>query len=583
VKEEDEGQSDCATYWSLLTSGYKAAIPLMLINYPITTVLVLAVPYWLAIWASQEGKELENSYYVEVLGYIVLGLYVSGFSQNIITGQSAMQASKNFHRRGLASVVRSPVRFYDEHSVGSVLSRFSKDLTITDELLPWFWIDYLQAVSVVLASFIGMFAGNVFLLIVFIPFVIAIVCIYRRGTAHIKALTARKLQSTGPIYAQLSNSISGLFSVRAYKLEKHFTKVFGKCLELNSELLVGYQGSMRWMQLRNDLSAAVFIAFNCLLAVGLQDILDRTVLALGLAVVIITSMNLTWALQQHTEVGNMMCSAQRLLDYSKLPPEAAICTESVLQVTEGSIEFRDVRLSYTEQSIGLQGVSAFARGGSTVGIVGMTGSGKSSLIVALFRLVEVSQGHIFIDGQDTRQLGLHSLRSQIAIIPQSPFIFSASVRYNLDPFHKFSDEQLWHVLEMTELRSLVEHYDGQLEEELTPSKLSAGEKQLVCLGRALLGTARILVMDEATANVDMKTDKLIQRTIKKKFRGCTVLTIAHRLDTIIQYDEVWVMAEGLVRETGSPLALASNPSSLFYSLVENTGERKEALLEQIRS
>mmetsp|Transcript_610 Transcript_610/g.1037 ORF Transcript_610/g.1037 Transcript_610/m.1037 type:complete len:1231 (+) Transcript_610:1864-5556(+) len=579
VIEEDNEQASLSTYWNYLCSGYKCLAPVILIIYPITLIISLAVPYWLAVWASQEGDEIENTYYIEVLGYIVLCLYVSGFSQNIVTSQSAIEASKNLHDKSLERVVRSPVRFFDENSAGIILSRFSKDITMTDEFLPWSLIDYLQAATITLASIIGMMVGNVFLIIVFFPFALAIVWIYRKSSILTKTLNVRKLQSIGPIYSQLSTCLSGLFSIRAFKLETFFRKAFLKSLEVNSEMLIAYQAAMRWMQLRNDLSACFFILVNSILAVAIRDMLDKTFLALGIAVIITCSINLTWSLEQHTEVLNLMSSVQRLVNYTKLPSEAPIENGLALTVKSGEVEFKDIHMKYKEDILALDGVSALVKAGSKVGIVGRTGAGKTSLMNALFRMVELSKGQILIDGQDIGKVGLHSLRRQIAIIPQTPFIFSASVRYNLDPFNKFKDEDIWKVLKWTELTELVENYDNKLEEELTASKLSAGQKQLVCLARALLVGAKILVMDEASANVDVETDRLIQRTIRRKFKECTVFTIAHRLDTIIGYDEVWVMSNGKLCERGTPYDLATSSNSLFSELIEQTGERKAHLIE----
>ena len=219
----------------------------------------------------------------------------------------------------------------------------------------------------------------------------------------------------------------------------------------------------------------------------------------------------------------------------------------------------------------LRGVSCRIDGGETVGIVGRTGAGKTSLTVALFRLVEASAGRIVVDGRDVAELGLHELRQRLTIIPQDPVLFSGTLRINLDPFGAQSDAALWSALELAHLKDFAADLEDGLDHEVSEGgeNLSVGQRQLVCLARALLRKSKVLVLDEATAAVDLETDDLIQATIRKEFAGCTVLTIAHRLNTIVDYDKILVMEGGAVAEFGSPAALLKDEGSLFHAMAKD--------------
>ena len=221
----------------------------------------------------------------------------------------------------------------------------------------------------------------------------------------------------------------------------------------------------------------------------------------------------------------------------------------------------------------MKGISFNIRAGHRVGVVGRTGAGKSSLTLALFRLIEAVDGAIKIDGIDISRIGLHDLRSRLTIIPQDPALFTGTLRLNLDPFNKYSDSELWNALELSHLRSFVESLESGLSHEVSEGgdNLSVGQKQLICLSRALLRKSKILVLDEATAAVDIETDEAIQQTIRKEFIGCTIVTIAHRLNTILDYDMVVVMDRGLVVEYDSPNTLLNDSNSIFYSMAKDSG------------
>ncbi|XP_059079603.1 multidrug resistance-associated protein 1-like [Tigriopus californicus] len=239
---------------------------------------------------------------------------------------------------------------------------------------------------------------------------------------------------------------------------------------------------------------------------------------------------------------------------------------------EGEVSFEGYGMRYREGlDMVIKDINCHIKGGQTVGIVGRTGAGKSSLTVALFRLVEPAEGRIKIDGLDISQMGLHDLRKKLTIIPQDPVLFSGSLRINLDPFGVHSDGEIWDVLELAHLRTFVSSLEDGLEHPVSEGgeNLSVGQRQLICLARALLRKTKVLILDEATAAVDLETDDLIQSTIRKEFKGCTVLTIAHRLNTIMDYDRIMVLDKGRIEEFDEPKALLGNQKSIFYSMARD--------------
>ncbi|KAF6207171.1 hypothetical protein GE061_018410, partial [Apolygus lucorum] len=295
-----------------------------------------------------------------------------------------------------------------------------------------------------------------------------------------------------------------------------------------------------------------------------------------------------WGMRQSAELENSMTSVERVIEYTDLESEPPLDSSPDKKPPpswpdQGKVEFIDLKLRY---SVGepwvLKGLNVTILPQEKVGIVGRTGAGKSSLIAALFNLADLD-GHILIDGIDTTSIGLHDLRSKISIIPQEPFLFSGSMRKNLDPFDEYPDPILWRALEEVELKDVVKEMSRGLESMISEggANLSVGQRQLVCLARAIVQNNRILVLDEATANVDPKTDGLIQQTIRKKFSHCTVLTIAHRLHTVMDSDKILVMAAGKVVEFDHPHILLQKPDGYLWSMVKQTGNSTSEVLKGI--
>uniref|UniRef100_A0A0K8S5P0 ABC transporter domain-containing protein n=2 Tax=Lygus hesperus TaxID=30085 RepID=A0A0K8S5P0_LYGHE len=242
--------------------------------------------------------------------------------------------------------------------------------------------------------------------------------------------------------------------------------------------------------------------------------------------------------------------------------------------SNGTVEFKNYEVRYREGlELVLRGISFNIKGGEKIGIVGRTGAGKSSMTLSLFRIIEAAGGNIQIDGIDISKMGLHALRSRLTIIPQDPVLFSGTLRMNLDPFEKYSDEQTWQALDLAHLKAFVSGLPTKLQHQVTEGgeNLSLGQRQLVCLARALLRKSKVLVLDEATAAVDLETDDLIQRTIRSEFASCTILTIAHRINTIMDSDRVLVLDKGLVIEFDPPDVLLKRKNSVFYSMAKDAG------------
>ncbi|KAJ8916752.1 hypothetical protein NQ315_013957 [Exocentrus adspersus] len=298
---------------------------------------------------------------------------------------------------------------------------------------------------------------------------------------------------------------------------------------------------------------------------------------------ILTGM-LQYGVRQTAEVSSNMTSVERVLQYTKLEKEGPFESLPTKKPDgnwphSGKIEFKSVYLKYApEEPPVLKNLNMLIKSAEKVGIVGRTGAGKSSLISSLFRLSDI-EGNIIIDNIDTSAIGLYDLRSNISIIPQEPILFSSTIRYNLDPFEKVSDEVLWQALENVELKEAIDNLNQQVSEG--GSNFSAGQRQLICLARAIVRNNKILVMDEATANVDPHTDSLIQKTIRENFKECTVITIAHRLNTVMDSDRVLVMDAGQIIEFDHPHQLLENPNGFFTAMVKQTGASMETTLRKL--
>eukprot|EP00063_Salmo_salar_P075084 XP_014049919.1 PREDICTED: multidrug resistance-associated protein 1-like [Salmo salar] len=308
-----------------------------------------------------------------------------------------------------------------------------------------------------------------------------------------------------------------------------------------------------------------------------RESLSPGIMGLSISYALQLTASLTWLVRMSSDLETNIVAVERVKEYEDTEKEADWRhDQSSLPPgwpTAGNIDIRGFGLRYREdQELAVRNITVAIPGGEKVGIVGRTGAGKSSLTLGLFRIIEACEGEIHIDGVNIATLGLHELRSRITIIPQDPVLFSGSLRMNLDPFDGYSDEEVWRALELSHLKSFVSGLPDKLNHECSEGgeNLSLGQRQLVCLARALLRKTKILVLDEATAAVDLETDNLIQSTIRTQFDDCTVLTIAHRLNTIMDYTRVLVLDKGEMAEFDSPSTLITK-RGIFYKMAKDSG------------
>ncbi|KXS18959.1 hypothetical protein M427DRAFT_95715 [Gonapodya prolifera JEL478] len=533
------------------------------------------------------------------MGYFS-GVYIAwGTSQGIavlVTGYlfstGCIWASRRLHASAADRLFRAPISFFDTTPVGRIMNRFSKDIDSIDNVLPETLRMATSTFSLIAATVILI---GVVLPIFFAPLVpLLIICDSLTPTRFYRA-TSRELKrldsvSKSPLYAHFSESLTGLPTIRAYNAQERFRKINEERLDANGRAYWLSITTQRWIDWRLGLIASLLVFGAAILGVaGRGSILGPGVIGLALTYSLNVTGTLNWMVRQLAETEMQMNGVERLIYYAEdLDTEAAMVIEQNRPPQnwpdKGEIRFQDLQMRYRpDLPTVLKKINLHIMPGEKVGFVGRTGAGKSSIMIALFRLSEKSSGSIVIDGIDISSIGLNDLRSRLAIIPQDPVLFSGTIRYNLDPFDEYDDPALWDVLSRCgDLKDVIEKSADKLDMPVSENgeNFSVGQRQLLCLARAMLRDARVVVMDEATASVDLATDDLIQRTIRtdERFSTKTVLTIAHRLNTIIDYDKVVVMSDGQVAEFGSPKELASKRDGILRKLIDETGPENSKVL-----
>ncbi|XP_028992903.1 multidrug resistance-associated protein 4 isoform X2 [Betta splendens] len=605
VAEESRAQGNIGMglYVKYLRAGASvvALVLVMFINL-LAQLAYIMQDWWLAFWADEQEKlningtivqneqnvtkELDLDFYLGIYGGLTAATIVFGFLRNLVLFNVLVRCAQCLHNRMFSAILRTPVRFFDINPIGRVLNRFSKDIGQLDSNMPWTFVDFIQLFLQILGVIAVAASVIPWILIPVVPLLIFF--FYLRRYFLQTSRDIKRLESTtrSPVFSHLSSSLQGLWTIRAFGAEERFQKVFDAHQDLHSEAWFLFLTTSRWFAVRLDGICSIFVTITTFCCLLVREQLDAGSVGLALTYSVTLMGMFQWGIRQSAEVENMMTSVERVVEYTELESEAPWETQKRPPPdwpNKGLVNFDKVSFSYSSDGpLVLQELKAMFRPKEKVGIVGRTGAGKSSLVSALFRLAE-PQGKIYIDGVLTSEIGLHDLRQKMSIIPQDPVLFTGSMRKNLDPFNQHTDEELWNSLQEVQLKSVVEELPAKLETVLAESgsNFSVGQRQLVCLARAILRKNRILIIDEATANVDPRTDELIQKTIRDKFRECTVLTIAHRLNTIIDSDRILVLDAGKIHAYDEPYVLLQDPGGIFFKMVQQTGKQEAAALLQM--
>nr|XP_050849544.1 ATP-binding cassette sub-family C member 5-like isoform X2 [Vespula vulgaris] len=508
--------------------------------------------------------------YATCIGFIIMTSLVRG----LVITYATIRASTRVHNSVFKNIISSPLKFFETTPSGRIQNIFSRDIDEVDNYLP-------LAVEYMIQNIFTCIVAIFFICFVLPWFSIPLIIL---GTVfflvskmfRVAMRDFKRMESTSrsPVLSFVTTTVQGLHTIHAFKKEKNFIKKFEELLDLNNLCTYMCNAAMRWSAVRLDSLAIACCSITAFLIIFLKGKIPAALagLAMAYATQISGVFQYTVRLMSETEV--RFISMERINYYLKNLEKEDTPKESLIKLDEnwpssGKIQFKNVQMKYRKElPLVLINISFTVKTGEKLGIVGRTGSGKSSLTVALFRLVELCGGVIKIDGVDISKIELHLLRSKLSIIPQDPVLFSGTIRSNLDPFKKYTDLEIWSALEKSQLKEKVKLMNGQLEAfvESGGNNFSVGEKQLLCLTRALLRNSKILILDEATAAVDPETETAIQDTIQNEFVECTVLTIAHRLQTIMKYDKILVMKNGSILEFDTTTNLLSNPNSEFSKM-----------------
>ncbi|CCE80487.1 Piso0_003604 [Millerozyma farinosa CBS 7064] len=596
-ESHQKGKVKWQVYWEYAKACNSYHVLLYLAAIVSSTLTSVLANVWLKHWSEVNTERGENPHSGRYLSiYFALGIASSFLilSQTCILWMfCTIHGSKKLHAAMANCVLRAPMSFFETTPIGRILNRFSNDVYKVDEIL-----------GRVFGMFFNSFFSVLFSVIVIcfstwqtILFIIPLCGLYYYYQQYYMR-TSRELRrldsiSRSPIFAHFQESLNGVSIIRAYGQEGRFKYLNESIIDRNMSAYHPSINANRWLSVRLEFIGSLIILSASGFAILTLKTGGMTAGLVGLSVsyAFRVTQSLNWIVRMTVEVETNIVAVERIMEYSSLKSEAPQVIESNRPKSswpsEGNILFRDYSAKYRpELDLVLKDINLTISPREKVGIVGRTGAGKSSLTLALFRIIEAVDGDIAIDDVVTKDIGLSDLRRHLSIIPQDSQVFEGTIRSNLDPTDSFTDEQIWKALELAHLKKhvLAMSDDGESEDAASGlnvrvteggANLSVGQRQLMCLARALLIPSKILVLDEATAAIDVETDKVLQETIRTEFKDRTILTIAHRLNTIMDSDRIIVLDAGRIVEQDTPERLLKDKNSFFYSLCEQQGFIKD--------
>lgn len=548
--------------------------------------LQIASDFWLGAWSNDDpasgGPSTPSASY-RLSIYSALGITSASMVlvRMLMIAFYGLRAAQRLFDSMTHALMHAPMRFFDTNPIGRILTRYGGDVSVVDMNVPPAFGRLAGQVfsvgcSAVTAAIVIRWKGLFLIPIVFMY--------YRLGAFYIRP--ARELQrlsktTQAPVLNHLSESVDGGAVVRAYgawQVDRFLSTNYAR-LDANNQIWYAQLCVSQWFSLRIQFVGSLLVLVVTTSLVLLRDTLDAAVIGLAFSYALNVSQNLEKLVQVVSQVESLMVSPERVQEYIEVEQEAAYRLPTVDPLEDewplsGAIRFENVSFRYKEHDrLVLHDLSLSIKGGEKIGIVGRTGAGKTSLTMALFRINELAGGRMVIDDVDVSKIGLKVLRENMSIIPQSPVLFKGTLRNYLDPFGDFSDDELWASVRQVGLldRITIEPKRLECQVEDHGENFSVGERQMLCMGRALLRHSRIVIFDEATAAMDHTTDQLLQGVIRTAFAQATVLTIAHRLDTVLDSDRVLVLENGRVADFAPPKKLIERGDGPFFSMMREGG------------
>ncbi|KAG7359041.1 multidrug ABC transporter permease/ATPase [Nitzschia inconspicua] len=536
-------------------------------------------------WSEVDPQEQTSLNWLwKILGFTASVVSLS-FLRAMISFFILVQASNRLHLQLLKAVMLAKIEFFDCNPIGRILNRFAADTGICDEILPLTMFDFLVGFFIAMGSLVTAVVVLPHVLVA-LPFLLwrfwKLRQLFVKTTRELKRLEGI---SRSPCFALLSESKDGISTIRSNGFIQYCSKKFESFHDAHTRAFFSFVAASRWFAFKMDGIAFCLVAITSLLAVLLRSegwfSIDPVLLGLALSLLLqLAGTNFPWMIRQSAEIVNQMISVERLLEYAAAPQELPLFSpfdeDHRDWPIKPSVSFNDVSVRYRRNLPRVLSNVSFSVAPSTkIGVVGRSGSGKSTLVQSLFRLLNTDEGNIEIDGLDISNFGLHKLRHSMSVIPQQPFLFShCTIRKNLDPFGNHNDSAILKALGSVQMldavtTTLPNGLDAIVAEG--GSNFSVGQRQLLCLARAILRKTKILVLDEATANVDLATSNLIYQAIDKEFEQATIISVAHRLEAVITYDQILVLGNGQLLEYGQPKELLAIPGGHFVSMVTAQG------------
>lgn len=459
------------------------------------------------------------------------------------------------------------MNFFDTNLSGNIINRFSVDLYQIDEWIPYLILKALKMSTMMFAT-IGLIASiNRTFTVLSLSLLVIFICVCKYLTRPLRSIRRLYNATKSPVIGHLNSSLEGLVTIRSYKTESILISEFDKHLNLfvttQHLFMVMAKGLAFWLHVLS----AIFIAIIILFFLFKDQNESSANVGMAITQSFVLATFLDWAIRQFVYLESFMTAFQRAADYTDIKQENQSGRQLENWPSDGAIQYKDVSLRYRKNNEEvLKNLNFHVKPREKIGIVGRTGAGKSSIIVTLFRLYEVN-GDILIDGVPIKTIPLGDLRNHLGIIPQDPIIFSGSVRSNIDPTGIYNDDDIWSALGAVNLKSIIKNLDDDIKK--SGVNYSIGRRQLVCLARAIVRKNKIIIMDEATANMDEETDRFIHEKIEELFKNCTTITVAHRLSSVMRCDRVMVMDKGEVVEFDSPQNLLKDCESFFFKMANS--------------